>query len=48
MKEEEGHAFAKGEFYGFEAGEAVICRQDEGFVHGRIRMLAEGDAGPAE
>lgn len=40
-KMEEEHHFAKGAFGQFEAGEAVICRQGEGFVHGRVRMLGE-------
>lgn len=40
-KLEEEHTFAKGAFGQFEPGEAVVCRQGEGYVHGRIRMLNE-------
>lgn len=38
-KMEEEHVFAKDSFRSFEAGEAVICRQGSGWIHGRIRML---------
>lgn len=41
MKTEEEHKFAKGDLRSFEAGEAVICRQGKGYVHGRIRMLGQ-------
>lgn len=38
-KLEEEHAYAKGDLRSFEPGEALICRQGKGYVHGRIRML---------
>ncbi|MFC6906872.1 hypothetical protein [Halalkalicoccus tibetensis] len=38
-RREEEHTYAEGEFRAFEPGEAVICRQGSGHVHGRIRML---------
>lgn len=38
-KREEEHSFAEGDFYRFDPGEAVICRQGEGYVYGRVRML---------
>ena len=40
-KLEEQHDFAKGEFAQFEPGEAVICRQSEGWVHAYIPMLED-------
>lgn len=36
---EEQHDFAEGDFYRFEPGEAVVCRQGKGWVHGRIKLL---------
>lgn len=29
----------KGDFYRFEPGETVVCRQGKGWVYGRIQML---------
>ena len=40
-KQEEEHAFAKGSFRKFKPGEAVVCRQGEGYVYGRIQMLRQ-------
>ncbi|MDL5363896.1 type IV secretory system conjugative DNA transfer family protein [Halalkalicoccus sp. NIPERK01] len=40
-EEKEEYQFAKGELRNFNAGEAVICRQGKGWVHGRIKMLEE-------
>lgn len=39
LKEE--HDFAKGDFTGFDPGECVVCRQGEGYVHGRVRMIGQ-------
>lgn len=38
-KMEEEHSFAKGDFVKFEPGEAVVCRQGNGWVHGRVHLL---------
>lgn len=40
-KQEEEHSFAKGDFYKFDPGEAVVCRQGNGWVHGRVHMLGK-------
>jgi hypothetical protein len=39
MRIEEQHDFAEGDFYRFAPGEAVVCRQGKGWVHGRVRLL---------
>jgi hypothetical protein len=36
---EERHDFAAGDFARFASGEAVVCRQGNGWVHGRVRLL---------
>ena len=36
---EEQHDFAAGDFGRFAPGEAVVCRQGEGWVHGQIRRF---------
>lgn len=40
-EEKEGYHFAKGDLRNFDAGEAVICRQGKGWIHGQIQMLEE-------
>lgn len=40
-EQREEFRFSKGELRKFDPGEAVICRQGKGWVHGRIRMLGE-------
>lgn len=44
MKTEEEHVFARGDIRSFEAGEAVICRQGKGWVHGRLMLLSESQS----
>lgn len=40
-EEKEEYQFAKDDLRNFDAGEAVICRQGKGWVHGRIKMLEQ-------
>lgn len=40
-EEREEYQFTKGDLRNFDPGEAVICRQGKGWVHGRIKMLEE-------
>nr|WP_281177907.1 type IV secretion system DNA-binding domain-containing protein [Halalkalicoccus paucihalophilus] len=40
-EEKEEYQFAKGDFRNFDLGEAVICRQGKGWVHGQIKMFEE-------
>lgn len=40
-EEKEEYQFAKGSLRNFDPGEAVICRQGKGWIHGRIQMLKE-------
>ncbi|ADJ16819.1 TraD protein [Halalkalicoccus jeotgali B3] len=40
-EEKEEYQFAKGDLRNFDPGEAVICRQGSGWVHGQIQLLEE-------
>lgn len=40
-EEKEEYQFAKGNLRNFDPGEAVICRQGKGWVHGRIKLFKE-------